>query len=46
MSWRSRGQGFLEYALIILFIVLVVFVTLMLLGPTLANIFSGVAPSL
>jgi Flp pilus assembly pilin Flp len=46
MSWRSRGQGFLEYALIILFVVLVVIVTLVLIGPTLANVFSRVPPSL
>jgi len=38
----ARGQGMLEYALIMLFVVLVVFGGLILVGPQLANIFAGV----
>lgn len=42
----QQGQGMLEYALIILFIVLVVFGGLLVLGPAVAAIFGGVSPAL
>jgi Flp pilus assembly pilin Flp len=45
MRRRSNGQGFVEYALIILLIVLVVVAALALIGPTLAHIFSALGPT-
>jgi pilus assembly protein Flp/PilA len=43
---RARGQGMLEYALIIALVAVVVIATLALLGPQIANIFSNVNNSL
>jgi Flp pilus assembly pilin Flp len=37
---RTRGQGILEYGLIMLFVVLVVFGGLLFLGPQLSRIFT------
>ena len=37
-----KGQGFVEYALIISFVVIVVIVILYLLGPAVGNMFSNV----
>ncbi len=48
-GWRARhqrGQGLVEYALIILFVALVVFGTLLILGPRIAASLSGVLPAL
>ena len=39
---RGRGQGMLEYSLIMLFIVLVVFGGLILLGPQLNQVFGNI----
>jgi pilus assembly protein Flp/PilA len=39
---RSRGQGMLEYALIIALVAVVVIAALVLLGPRIADIFSSV----
>ena len=39
---RARGQGMLEYALIMLFVILIVFGGLLLLGPQVANVFGGI----
>jgi Flp pilus assembly pilin Flp len=36
---QDRGQGLLEYALIIVFVAIVVFGALLLVGPTLSSIF-------
>ena len=41
-----RGQGLLEYALLILFVALIVFAALMLAAPTLNTIFNSVTPVL
>lgn len=40
-SAASRGQSMLEYALIILFVVLVAIGGLVLIGPVVSNIFSS-----
>lgn len=40
-AWM-RGQGMLEYSLIMLFIVLVVFGGLILLGPQLNDVFNNI----
>jgi pilus assembly protein Flp/PilA len=37
--WRSRGQGILEYSLIIALVVVVVLGTLILLGPEISSAF-------
>jgi pilus assembly protein Flp/PilA len=42
MAIRSRGQGMLEYALIIALVAVVVIAALVLLGPQIANIFKQV----
>ncbi|HKV85159.1 MAG TPA: hypothetical protein VJN88_11415 [Ktedonobacterales bacterium] len=39
---RSRGQGLVEYALIILFVAIVVVAAVALLGPQIASIFKNV----
>ena len=43
---RRFGQSLLEYALIILFVVLVVFGALLLVAPALSSIFRNAATSL
>ena len=43
---HQRGQGMLECGLIILFVVLVVFGGLILLGPVISNVFANVWPAL
>ena len=39
---REKGQGLLEYALIISFVAVIVIVILALLGPAVGNMFSNV----
>jgi pilus assembly protein Flp/PilA len=39
---RETGQGLTEYALILVFVAIVVIVVLALLGPTIGEIFSNV----
>lgn len=39
---KEKGQGLVEYALILVLVVVVVVVILSLLGPAIANIFSNV----
>jgi Flp pilus assembly pilin Flp len=41
-EFREKGQGFLEYALIISLVAVIVIVILYLLGPTVGTIFSNV----
>lgn len=43
---NEEGQGLVEYALILIFVALVVIVALTVLGPQLGNIFSGVIAGL
>ena len=40
---RSRGQGLVEYALIIALVAIVVIATLILLGPQIASIFQSIS---
>jgi pilus assembly protein Flp/PilA len=44
-SPRQRGQGLVEYALILVLVALIVIVILALLGPALGNIFSNIVNS-
>ncbi len=37
---QNEGQGLVEYALILVFVAIVVLVILMLLGPAIGNVFS------
>jgi pilus assembly protein Flp/PilA len=41
-QWRSRGQGLIEYALIVALVAIIVIGTLVLLGPQLAAIFGSI----
>jgi pilus assembly protein Flp/PilA len=43
---RERGQGLVEYALIIALVAIVVIAALVLLGPRIANIFTNINNSL
>lgn len=42
MLTSERGQGLVEYALILVLVAVVVIVVLMLLGPAIGNVFSGI----
>jgi pilus assembly protein Flp/PilA len=46
MHRSQRGQGLVEYAFIIALVAIVVFAALLMLGPALGNIFSGINSSL
>jgi Flp pilus assembly pilin Flp len=46
LTSRSHGQGMLEYGLIMLFVVLVVFGGLLLLGPQIALVFGALHTAL
>lgn len=43
---KERGQGLLEYALILVLVAVVVIVTLSLIGPAIGNIFSAIVATL
>jgi Flp pilus assembly pilin Flp len=43
---RARAQGLVEYALIILFVAIVVVATLALLGPQIRDAFQGIENNL
>lgn len=43
---KETGQGLVEYALILALVAIVVFAVLVLLGPIIGNVFSGVNDSL
>jgi pilus assembly protein Flp/PilA len=43
---RERGQGLVEYALILVLVALVVLAVLLLIGPQIANVFSRVTNGL
>lgn len=40
----ERGQGFVEYAFILVLVALIVIVILALLGPAIGHVFSNVIP--
>lgn len=40
--WQEKGQGLVEYALLLALVSIVVVAVLMLLGPTVGNIFSEI----
>jgi pilus assembly protein Flp/PilA len=43
---KERGQGLIEYALILVLVAIVVIAVLMILGPRIGNVFSSVNKSL
>jgi Flp pilus assembly pilin Flp len=43
---HNRGQGILEYALIIVFVAMIVFGALLMVGPTLSSIFQNASSGL
>ena len=45
-SPKEKGQGLVEYALILVLVAIVVIAALMLLGPVIGNVFSKVNSSL
>ena len=45
-SIKERGQGMVEYALILVLVAVVVIAALTLLGPTIGNIFSTINTNL
>jgi len=42
----SRGQGLVEYALILMLVAIIVIVILALLGPAVGNMFSNLIPQI
>ena len=45
-SPREKGQGLVEYAIIIAFVAIVVIVAMRLIGPSVGNVFSSVNNSI
>ncbi len=45
-SLKEKGQGLVEYALILVLVAIVVIAALMVLGPRIGNIFSKINSSL
>ena len=43
---KERGQGLVEYALILVLVAIVVIAVLMVLGPVIGNVFSSINKSL
>lgn len=46
LSYGERGQGLVEYALILVLVAMVVIVTLAILGPQIGNTFSGIVANI
>ena len=46
VALKERGQGLVEYALILMLVALIVIVILALLGPAIGNIFSNIVNSI
>lgn len=44
--FNEKGQGLVEYALILILVAIVVIAVLMLLGPVIGNVFSEINSSL
>jgi pilus assembly protein Flp/PilA len=45
-SLKEKGQGLVEYALILVLVAIVVIAALMILGPIIGNVFSKINSSL
>ncbi|MCQ3932466.1 MAG: pilus assembly protein [Chloroflexi bacterium] len=43
---REKGQGLVEYALILVLVAVVVIIILVVLGPAIGNVFSSIIQSL
>jgi pilus assembly protein Flp/PilA len=44
IRFKEKGQGFVEYALIMLLVALAVIIILALLGPAIGNLYSSALP--
>ncbi|MFZ5917082.1 MAG: Flp family type IVb pilin [Chloroflexota bacterium] len=44
--WNEKGQGLVEYALILVLVAIVVIAILLLLGPVIGNAFSNIVANL
>jgi len=45
-SVKEKGQGIVEYALIIVMVAILIIGVILLLGPTIGNVFSNISNSL
>lgn len=45
-SPKAKGQGLVEYALIIVMVLIIVYAAVLILGPTIGNVFSKLNSSL
>lgn len=45
-SWEEKGQGLVEYALILVLVAVVVIAVLSLLGPAIGNVFSTIVDAI
>jgi pilus assembly protein Flp/PilA len=45
-SVREKGQGLVEYALILALVVIIVLVILVIMGPAIGNMYSNVVPNI
>ena len=45
-SLKEKGQGLVEYALILVLVAIIVIATLLILGPVIGNMFSKINSSL
>ncbi len=46
LAFQEKGQGLVEYALILVLVAIVVIAVLLILGPTIGNTFSSINSSL
>ena len=46
VAMKEKGQGLVEYALILVLVAVVVIVILALLGPAIGNVFSNIVSSI
>jgi len=46
LAFKEKGQGLVEYALILVLVAIVVIAVMMVLGPTIGNAFSQINTSL
>jgi pilus assembly protein Flp/PilA len=45
-TWKEKGQGLVEYALILVLVAVVVIAVLSLLGPAIGNVFSTIVDAI
>jgi pilus assembly protein Flp/PilA len=45
-KWQKKGQGLVEYALILVLVAIVIIIILSVLGPAIGNVFSQIINSI